>query len=171
MLKSQDVVVLCKLAGRNASWTIASVGDELGLAHSAVHRCLQRSAESGLWDPRSRRVNAAGLQELLVHAIRYLLPVRMLGPARGVPTAWSAEPLSRVLSGDDTEPVVWAHPEGTVRGTAMEPIHPCVPDAALRDDVLYTRLVLIDALRAGSPRIRREAETILANVFRTPTNA
>lgn len=168
MLKNQDMVVLCKLAGREEPWTIAAVGAELGLAPSAVHRSLQRCGESGLWDSQGRRVNAGALQELLVHGIRYLVPPRMLGPARGVPTAWSAEPLSRALSSEAGEPVVWAHADGTLRGTAIEPIHPCVPDAALRDDVLHVRLALIDALRAGGPRVRREAAEALAQTFSTP---
>jgi len=171
VLKNQDLVVLCKLAGRGQPWTIAAIGEELGLAQSAVHRSLQRSGESGLWDGRSRRVNAAALQELLVHGIRYLVPPRMLGPARGIATAWSAEPLSRILSGEADEPVVWAHAEGTMRGTAIEPIHPCVPDAARRDDVLHARLALIDALRAGGPRVRREAATALAESLTTPAPA
>jgi hypothetical protein len=163
---NQDLVVLCKLAGREEPWTHAGVGGELGLAASAVHRSLQRSGASGLWDGRSRRVNADALQELLVHGIRYLIPPRMLGPARGVATAWSAEPLRRILAGDADEPVVWAHAEGPLRGTAIEPIHPCVPDAALRDGVLHGRLALIDALRAGGPRVRREAAKALGDSLR-----
>jgi len=167
-LKNQDIVVLCKLVGREEPWTIAAVGEELGLAQSAVHRSLQRCGESGLWDSQSRRVNAGALQELLVHGIRYLVPPRMLGPARGVATAWSAEPLSRALSSEAAEPIVWAHAEGAMRGTAIEPIHPCVPAAALRDDVLHARLALIDALRAGGPRVRREAAEALAKTLSAP---
>lgn len=168
MLKSQDIVVLCTLAGRQEPWTIAAIGEQLGLAPSAVHRSLQRCAESGLWDAQTRRVRTRALEELLVHGIRYLVPPRMLGPARGVPTAWSAEPLSRALSADSGEPVVWAHAQGTLRGTAIEPIHPCVPHAALRDDVLHGRLALIDALRAGGPRVRREATQALAETLSAP---
>jgi len=171
VLKNQDIVVLCKLAGREEPWTIAAVGGELGLAPSAVHRSLQRSGESALWDGQARRVNASALQELLVHGIRYLVPPRMLGPARGVATAWAAEPLRRALSSEAGEPVVWAHAEGTMRGTAMEPIHPCVPDAALRDEVLHARLALIDALRAGGPRVRREAAEALAQTLSAPAAA
>lgn len=157
--------MLCKLAGREEPWTIAAVGEELGLAASAVHRSLQRCGESGLWNSQARQVNESALQELLVHGIRYLVPPRMLGQARGVATAWSADPLSRTLSNDAGEPVVWAHAQGTMRGTAIEPIHPCVPDAALRDGVLHARLALIDALRAGGPRVRREAAEALAETF------
>lgn len=168
MLKNQDTVVPCKLAGREAPWTIAAVGEELGLAPSVVHRSLQRCGASGLWDSQSRRVNAGALQELLVHGIRYLVPPRMLGPARGVATAWSAEPLSQALSGEVGVPIVWAHAEGAMRGTAVEPIHPCVPAAALRDEVLHARLALIDALRAGGPRVRREAAEALAETLSGP---
>lgn len=168
MLKTQDLVVLCKLVGREGPWTIASLGQELGLAQSAVHRSLQRSRESGLWDDNGRRVNASALQELLVHGIRYLVPARILGPARGIPTAWSAEPLIHALSRVDAEPVVWPHPAGTARGATIEPIHPCVPSAALSDKTLHARLALIDALRAGGPRVRREATHALAAAFSAP---
>lgn len=161
MLKPQDIVVLCKLAGREEPWTIASIGHELGLSPSAVHRSLERAETSHLFEGRSRRVNARALDELLVHAVRFLLPGRMSGPTRGIATAWSAEPLIGRMGRIDEDPVVWAHPEGPDRGIELEPIHACAPAAALRDPQLRARLALVDALRIGGARVRREAQTAL----------
>lgn len=160
MLKSQDIVVLLKVAGR-PEWTIASVADELGLARSAVHRSVERSIEAHLMSGHRRDVNANAVEELLVHASRYLFPARLGGPARGLPTAWSAPPLARLLADVDQDALVWADAEGTSRGIALEPLHSSVPAAAGADAVLHERLALVDALRAGGPRIRREATAAL----------
>jgi hypothetical protein len=160
VVKSQDIVVLLKVAGR-PGWTFASVADELGLARSAVHRSVERAVEAHLMGARRRDVNANAVEELLVHASRYLFPPRLTGPARGIPTAWSAPPLVERLTDVGDAPLVWADAEGTSRGIALEPIHPSVPAATSADAVLYERLAIVDAHRAGGPRIRREATAAL----------
>ena len=169
MLKPQDIVLLCKLAGRDDQWTIAVIGEELGLSVSAVHRSLQRASEAHLYQPESRRVNSGALGELLIHSARYLYPAQLLGETRGVPTAWSAGPLVARFAPADDPPVVWAHPQGSARGNAVEPIHPGVPDAALRDAELYERLALVDALRVGGARMRREAGAALSSALKGGT--
>jgi IclR helix-turn-helix domain len=166
MLRPQDIMLLCLLAGRKRPWTIAEVAKHLGLAPSAVHRSLLRTGEARLYDPSSRRVNVRGLEELLVHAVRYLLPARMGGETRGIPTAWSAIPLAGRVGPVDESPVVWAHPRGEVRGLELEPIHPRVPEAAFADQELAARLSLVDALRAGGARVRREAAAALGERLR-----
>jgi hypothetical protein len=166
MLKPQDIVVLLELAGRQHPWTIAWLGDQLGLADSAVHRSLRRAEEASLFEPRTRRVNARALEELLVHAARFLFPVKIGGPTRGIPTAWSAEPLRGRMAPIEEQSVVWPHGEGQDRGDELAPIHPCAPTAALRDAELYARLALVDALRAGGARVRREAATALSASLR-----
>ncbi len=162
MIKSQDIVVLCKLAGREERWTMAEIGEELGLSASAIHRSLRRASEAHLFEPVSRRVNARALEELLVHAARFLFPGRLRGQTRGVATAWSAEPLQGRIAKTDEPPLVWAHAEGRARGIELQPIHASVPDAALRDFELYARLALVDALRMGGARERREAGEALS---------
>lgn len=153
MLKGQDIVVLLKLCGLDA-WTFASVGDELGLSASAVHRSLGRASEAGLYDPRQRRVRAAQLHEFLVHGLRYSFPPVMLGEVRGIPTGWAAAPLAERLAPQSSLPPVWPHPLGRERGIGLEPIHPVVPDAAQRDPKFGERLALVDAIRIGDARIR-----------------
>ena len=58
-------------------------------------------------------------------------------------------------------PVVWADPEGKVRGEALEPLYPSVPRAARADEALYELLALVDAVRAGRARERELAVAAL----------
>jgi hypothetical protein len=153
MLKSQDIVVLIKLCGLD-SWTFASLGEELGLSPSAVHRSLGRASEAGLYDAGQRRVKASQLNEYLVHGVKYAFPPVMLGEVRGIPTAWAAAPLAGRLAPQNSLPPVWPHPLGRERGIGLEPIHPIVPDAARDDPGFAERLALVDAIRMGDARIR-----------------
>jgi hypothetical protein len=54
-------------------------------------------------------------------------------------------------------PVVWADPQGTVRGEALEPLYRSVPEAARADAQLYEWLALVDAVRSGRARERELA--------------
>jgi len=84
------------------------------------------------------------------------------GEARGVPTGWSALPLSDAISSGPSElPLVWPHPLGEVRGLALAPLHAAVPGLALDDEEMWARLALIDGLRMGDARIRGVAKTLL----------
>jgi hypothetical protein len=49
---------------------------------------------------------------------------------------------------------VWPHPNGSVRGQGLAPLHPSVPFAAAQDATLYEMLALFDALRVGRARER-----------------
>ncbi|HMN97796.1 MAG TPA: helix-turn-helix domain-containing protein [Miltoncostaeaceae bacterium] len=167
MLKGQDIVVLLTVAGR-PGWTIAAVAEGLGLSTSAVHRSVERAIDAHLMTAPGRDVNANALEELLVHASRYLFPARLAGPSRGVPTAWSAPPLSMRLARVDEDPLVWPDPAGSGRGIALEPIHPSVPFATRGDAALHERLALVDALRAGGARVRREAAEALHEHLAVP---
>jgi len=51
-------------------------------------------------------------------------------------------------------PPVWPHVLGTVRGSALTPLHPAVPDIALAHPDLAEMLVLLDGIRIGDARIR-----------------
>jgi hypothetical protein len=103
----------------------------------------------------------AQADEFLFHGLRYVFPPKFGGEARGVPTAWAARPLSDELSGFNAPPPVWAHSQGQIRGIALEPFHPVVPVAALRDPELHERFALADALRFGEVRVRKAARAAL----------
>ena len=154
MLKSQDIVVLMKLVGEKPGWTFEKVAGEIDLSPSAVHRSLARAQEAGLYDARRRRVNAGPLFEFLAHGARYVFPAVRRGEARGIPTAWAAPPLADRLSASRKNVPVWPHARGKVRGIALEPLHPAVPGAALRDSNFAELLALFDAIRVGNARER-----------------
>lgn len=154
MLKSQDIVVLLKLAGQQPGWTFEGIAAELDMSPSAVHRSLDRAQRAGLYDSRRRAINRAALLEFLVHGARYVFPAVRNGEARGIPTAWAAAPLADQISSSQENVPVWPHALGNVRGIALEPLHPVVPEAARCDDQLGELLALFDAIRIGSARER-----------------
>jgi len=157
-LKPQDVVVLLKLASRaDATWSYPKLAVELGMSPSEVHASVRRATQSTLLQESTRSVNQAALLEFLVHAVKYVFPPERGGVTRGLPTAHSAPPLRSHFRAGANLPVVWADPEGTVRGEALEPLYRSVPQAARADAQLYEWLALVDAVRAGRARERELA--------------
>jgi hypothetical protein len=153
MLKPQDIVVVLKLAAEAPSWTFDSLARELGLSASAIHRSLQRAEAANLYDGRRRKIKAAQLLEFLSHGLQYVYPAEWRGEARGRPTAWGAPPLSGQLV-SSSHPPVWPDANGKVRGLALKPLHPSVPEAARQDERLWELLALVDAIRIGNARER-----------------
>jgi hypothetical protein len=112
-------------------------------------------------------VPEAAAEEILLHGVKYVFPAVRGSETRGVPAAWAAPPLVAELA-DDRLPPVWPHATGKSRGIALEPLHPVVPQLALRDGALHERLALVDAIRAGDARVRRLAERALVARLRVP---
>lgn len=190
-LKPQDVVVLIRLGlDRDSKTTLAGLGAQLGISASEVHGAMNRAAAATLLDFNQRRPRTTQLLEFLEHGIRYVFISRRGEITRGVPTAFSAPPLSDLLSrplhafdniltraaanaaGAPTVtpppiPLVWPHPEGAVRGESFEPLYPSAVDAARRDGKLYECLALIDALRIGRAREKNLAIDLLAERLKT----
>ena len=162
VLNGQDIVVLLKLAGQNEDWTVRSLEAEIGIPRAGVHRSLQRLSAAGLYDLDRRRMNRTQAEEFLVHAVKYLFPPELNGEARGIPTAWAAQPLVDELAPQGDLPPVWPDPHGRERGIALTPLHPAVPQLAHRDPELAERLVLLDAIRMGDARVRNLATKILS---------
>lgn len=154
MLKGQDIVVFVELLAVEPDWTIRGLGDAVGLAAGPVHRSLGRLAESGLYDARRRRVIVGATEEFLLHGLRFVFPARPQGEVRGDATAWAASPLKELLASSDPLPPVWPAADGSVRGLALEPLHPGAVFAARRNTATAERLALLDAIRAGDARVR-----------------
>jgi hypothetical protein len=161
VLNGQDIVVLLKLAGLPAGWTIRSLESELGLPRAGIHRSIQRLAAAGLYDPKRRRVNLSQAEEFLIHGAKYVFPPEMGGEVRGIPTAWGIKGLADRLAPSEGLPPVWPDPHGKQRGIALEPLHRAAPEIARRDRQLGDRLALVDALRLGNARIRGIAADLL----------
>ena len=116
-----------------------------------------RRSISGSTPPRSD--TAAGnrlqsLEEFLLHGVRYAYAPRSGALTRGLPTGHAAPPLNKIIVQPDEPPPVWPYAHGTVRGYSFAPLYPTVPEAALRDPVLYELLALVDAIREGRARER-----------------
>ncbi|WP_382320576.1 hypothetical protein ACFJGX_13995 [Hydrogenophaga sp. UC242_50] len=102
------------------------------------------------------RVHAQALAEFALHGAKYAFPGVRLPLAVGVPTSHSAPAFAGVFAPGSTD-FVWPHPNGSVRGMGVEPLHPSVPFAAMQDAKLYDMLALFDALRVGKARERNMA--------------
>jgi len=161
-LKPQDVLVLLKLSvWGDRLWRQEDLAGELGMVQSQVYSSLKRADECGLYKYEDKHVNKAALVEIVVHAVRFLVP-GSLGPrTRGMPTAWGHRGAFACLASGVFEPPVWPirprsnHPFGldsAVDGVAVEPLHEKAPGAAMRDPKLYELLAAIDAMRIGRAR-------------------
>jgi len=120
---------------------------------------LHRSQQARLVDPSKRKGYRASLLEFLVHGIKYVFPAQPGPMTRGVPTAHSAAPLSRMIVSDQDD-YVWPSDRGSQRGQAILPLYPSAIEASELDPALYALLSLIDALRVG--RIREQKIAIAA---------
>lgn len=153
-LRPIDIVLALYLTNRPRV-RYDQIAEELQVSKSTVHHALARLQGSGLvWhgEQTGRQVNLAALEDLVIHGIRYVFPVsRGARRQRGIPTAHSAGVLQRDLD-SDSDPIVWASREGTVVGLAIEPLIPSAPALRERCPDLYELLVLVDAMRVGTPR-------------------
>ena len=126
-----------------------------------VRRSVVPAGEVGPSD-NPVRVHAQALAEFALHGAKYAFPGVRLPLAVGVPTSHSAPAFAGVFAPSSTD-FVWPHPNGSVRGIGVEPLHPSVPFAAMQDPKLYDMLALFDALRVGKARERNMAtERLLA---------
>ena len=108
------------------------------------------------------RVHTQALAEFTLHGAKYAFPGVRLPLAVGVPTSHSAPAFAGVFAPGRSD-FVWPHPNGSIRGIGVEPLHPSVPFAAMQDAKLYEMLALFDALRVGKARERNmAAERLLA---------
>jgi DNA-binding transcriptional MocR family regulator len=157
VLQPSDVLILLALYSVNEDWTLRSIADRLGVKHSKVQRALDRLERAGLYDARRRRPVPAATEEFLLHALRYLHPLREGPVVRGFPTAWGTEPLNREISSQGSPPI-WPHPAGPVRGAAVEPLDDSLPGLVGAWPELVAKAAVADALRIGDARTREAAE-------------
>jgi hypothetical protein len=126
-----------------------------------VHASLKRAEAARLISTTSKRIVRQALAEFLIHGVKYAFPPNRCGLTRGIATGYAAPPLCDLIVQSDTPPPVWPYAEGTVRGLEFEPLDKRAPKAAIRDQELYTLLVLVDAIRDGRPREAKLASDIL----------
>jgi len=160
-LKPQDVVIALKLLGYPSGRPpISVVAGDLGLSPSEVHGAIQRLRGSRLLHGPALKdqPNISGLEEFLIHGLKYAFPCEHGEVTRGIPTSYAAEPLKSEISISNDLPPVWPWHDGDTRGVGLDPLYKNVPRAALRDPALYQLLALVDAIRDGRERERNLAE-------------
>ncbi len=167
-LKPQDVVVALKLCAYGSNRPpFAQIAADLAMSPSEVHSAVKRAqAAHLLHGPEMQdRPNVSALEEFLIHGVKYAFPAERGGVTRGLATSYAAEPLNRLFAFADEPIPVWPYPEGNKRGIALAPLYRTVPEAALRDPLLYELLALVDAIRDGRTRERKLAEQELSKML------
>jgi len=155
-MRPLDVVVLLKIAAKgNSHWMMKDLSYELGISASEVSESLNRSVIAGLLFPDKKRLMKLAVIDFLEFGLRYVYPQRPGALIRGIPTAHSAPPLNAVIVSE--EPYVWPFGEGNVRGQAIGPLHPKVPEACLKDAEFYQLIAMCDSLRVGKVREKNMA--------------
>jgi DNA-binding transcriptional MocR family regulator len=157
MVRPSDVLVLLALQQSGSDWTLRSLADRLGVKHSKVQRAVDRLERAGLYDERRRTIVPHAAEEFLLHALKYLQPIREGAPTRGVPTAWAALPLSDEIVTTSDLPPVWPDPHGSVRGVSVEPLDDALPRLVSEWPEVAEMAALVDALRLGDARVREAA--------------
>lgn len=159
-LKPFDFVLAVKIAVNvEQDFLISQLAEEFGVSVSTVHAGLQRAVLAKLLSRSSGSVRAvhSALQEFAVHGVKYAFPGTLGRSTRGVPTAIGAPILASRFESTTALVPVWPHPEGTVYGFELIPLHPAVPKVALHDQSLHDVLALVDAIRIGAAREREMA--------------
>ena len=155
-MRPQDIVVLLKIAAKGEkNWYMKDLSVELGISASEVSESLNRSAIAELISQNKKRLMKLAILDFLEHGLRYVYPQKPGAKARGIATAHSAAPLNEEI--ESREPYVWPYGLGTIRGESIEPLHPKVPEACLKDPVFYEYMALCDALRVGRAREKKIA--------------
>jgi hypothetical protein len=159
-LKPQDFYLLMALATVKAEApTYPDLAALTGLSMSEVHGALKRAEQARLlaFLDRQPRIVKPAFKEFLLHGARYAFPAVRGGMVGGMPTAYAAAPLDKLIMPSSDPPPVWPNAEGAARGIALMPLYPSAPAAALRNPALYENLALFDALRMGNTRERNLA--------------
>lgn len=135
----------------SAIYRIARRNRRVSSATQAVGGEGQKPVPDGADNPV--RPHVRQLAEFALHGARYAFAADKTPSTVGVPTSHSAPAFAGVFA-PGSDDYVWPHPNGTMRGIGVEPLHPSVPYAAMQDAKLYEMLALFDALRVGRARER-----------------
>ena len=169
-LKSQDIVVLLKLCGYIAEVrpSFSVMAEELFMSQSEIHSATKRLEHSRLVHGKELdgKPNLTAIEEFLIHGVKYAFAAKKGSLVRGIPTSYGAKPLCNLINSSNEPMPVWADSNGKTRGIEIVPLYKTVPNAAKKDEKLYERLALVDALRDGSARERKLAEKELVKSLR-----
>ena len=145
--------------------TLAHLADELGVVPSQVHSAIRRLRTAALLRPGARGTNARALLEFLTHGIRFTFPAPKGALAFGVPTAYSAPPLSAEFDAIDV--LIWPTPlhPAAVQGFSIAPLYRAAHTLIDRSPSTYQLLAVADALRLDDARVRLTAAARLGQML------
>jgi hypothetical protein len=149
-LKPVDVVVALQLTLTPES-TFSDLAAAVGISHGEAHKSVGRLQASKLTRPGRRAVSSARLMAFITAGVPIAFPATFGPESRGVPTAHSAPPLLNHVT-IDADPLIWADPEGPVRGASLIPLFPRAAALARSNAPLYELLALVDSIRIGRSR-------------------
>jgi len=163
-MRPQDVLILVKISIHRQRLYQNKIALDLSISPSEVSESLVRSKISGLIGSKTHNVHASTFYEFILYGLPYVFPAIQGSIVKGIPTAASALPLNKIFTNDID--YVWSSQNPTHRGISIEPLYPTVPDAALKDNKLYEALALVDAIRIGHTREKKEASTLLKAILK-----
>lgn len=167
IIKPHDIIIPLKfISSTGVSKTYRELSEEIFISIGEISEAIKRLKYSKIVSSYndSLKINRQSLLEFILYGVPYVFPAKKEGKVRGVPTSYSAHPLSKdIIQNDDI--IVWAHKEGTVIGFAVEPLYDNAPLAAKKDDRLYVLLALIDAIRLGGGRSYKIAKRYLEEII------
>lgn len=155
-MRPHDLAVLLKIASKGRqNWLMKDLANELEISGSEISESLNRSAIAGLLSGDKKKLKILSLLDFLKSGLQYVYPQQPGAIIRGIETAHSAPPLrEKIVS---AEPYVWPFAKGSVRGQSIEPLHPKIPNACMKDSRFYELMALTDAIRVGKARERKMA--------------
>lgn len=150
-MRPQDIIILLKIAALgNRKWLMKDIANELFISASEVSESLNRSVYAGLIAADKQQIMTMAFLDFLRYGLKYVYPQRVGALVRGIKTAHSAAPLNGLIESDTIFVVPYA--KGDVKGMAIAPLIPSLPEACQVDAVLYELVALTDALRIGKAR-------------------
>lgn len=134
--------------------TLADIAGELGVVPSQIHGSVRRLGTAGLLRPGARGTNSRALLEFITHGARFVFPAPKGALVAGVPTAYSAPPLSAEIDAIDV--IVWPAPlhAAAVQGFSIAPLYRAAHTLIDRSPATYQLLAITDALRLDDARVR-----------------
>ena len=150
-MRPHDIAILLKIVAKGGEkWYMKDLAKELRISASEVSESINRSVIADLIGQDKKSVRKLSLLEFLKSGIRYVYPIQPGPLTRGIATAHSALPLNQEIQ--STEHYVWPYGKGNLRGQAIQPLHPQIPEACLHDQKYYELMALTDAIRVGKAR-------------------
>lgn len=150
-MRPHDIAVLLKIASKEQNnWYMKDLAYELEISPSEISESINRSIIAGLISSDKKTLKKLAVLDFIKSGLKYVYPQQPGAMVRGIATAHSAPPLNNEIMSE--EQFVWPYAKGNLRGQAVEPLHPKMAEACLKDSQFYELMALVDAIRVGKVR-------------------